>query len=103
MPSSHRFFSATIVAGRLHILGLPSTGPWDFARLEWRDEAEVGTLVNPRAGDRKITTRKELQAVVTTPAIPSRFLWIHESLVEEARRLWEGAKDGTRNDEALDL
>ena len=96
MPSSHRFFSATIVAGRLHILGLPSTGPWDFARLEWRDEPEVGTLVNPRAGDRKITTREELQALVTASAVPSRFLWIHESLVEEARRLWEGTK-GARN------
>ena len=96
MPSVHRFFSATVVAGRLHILGLPSTGPWDFARLEWRHEPEVDTLVNPRAGDRKITMREELQAIVTTSAVPRRFLWIHESLVEEARRLWEGTK-GARN------
>ena len=102
MPSPNRFFSATVVAGRLHILGLPRGGPWDPARLEWREASEVDTLVNPRAGDRKISTREGLQAIMTPSAAPRRFLWIHESLVDEARRLWEGT-DAARNDGVLEL
>jgi hypothetical protein len=102
MLSSDRFFSATVVAGRLHILGLPRGGPWDPARLEWREASEVDTLVNPRAGDRKISTREGLQAIMTPSATPSRFLWIHESLVGEARRLWEET-DPARSNGVLEL
>ena len=92
MASSDRFFSATIVAGRLHVLGLARGGTWDSSRLEWREEPGLDVLLNPRAGDRKVTTREELQAIVTAPpgTFATRFLWIHEGLTEEARRLWEG-------------
>lgn len=96
MASPDRFFSATVIAGRLHVLGLARGGPWAPARLEWREEPGVDTLINPRAGDRKVTVREELEAIVNAPAgtIPPRFLWIHERLVEEARRLWEGGPSG---------
>ncbi len=87
--ASNRFFSATIIAGRLHILGLSQGGPWDSSRLEWRDEPGLDTLVNPRAGDRKVWTREELEDIVRASTTPTRFLWIRESLVEETRRLWE--------------
>lgn len=89
MSSPDRFFSATIVRARLHILGLARGGPWTPGRLEWRDESEVEVLINPRAGDRKLRTKDELDAVVAGAAEPTRFLWIHEHLVEDARRLWE--------------
>ncbi len=95
MPSPDRFFSATIVLGRLHILGLARGGPWNAARLEWRQEPELDVLMNPRAGDRKVTTGGALEAIVTTPPVPTRFLWVHESLVEEARRLWERPNEET--------
>ncbi len=95
MPSPDRFFSATIVAGRLRILGLARGGPWNADRLEWRQEPELDVLMNPRAGDRKVTTRDALEAIVTTPTVRTRFLWIHESLVEEARRLWERPNEET--------
>jgi len=80
-----------MIAGRLHILGLARGGPWTPARLEWREESVLDILLNPRAGDRKVLSREELEAVVKAPAgsIRTRFLWIHEDLVEEARRLWE--------------
>lgn len=92
MASPDRFFSATVIAGRLHILGLARGGPWIPARLEWRGEPELDTLINPRAGDRKVTSRGDLEDVMTAPAgtRPMRFLWIHEALVEDARLLWEG-------------
>jgi hypothetical protein len=91
MASPDRFFSATVIAGRLHILGLPQGGPWTPARLEWREEPGLDILVNPKAGDRKVTSREELEAVVKAPAgtVRARFLWIREDLVDEARRLWE--------------
>lgn len=84
------------MAGRLHVLGLPQGGPWDPSRLEWREEPELDTLVNPRAGDRKVTTREELEAIVqATRTPPTRFLWIHERLVKEAHRLWDRPLRGT--------
>jgi hypothetical protein len=91
MASSDRFFSATVIAGRLHILGLARGGPWTRGRLEWREESVLDALVNRRAGDRKVTSREELEAIIQAPAgeVRTRFLWIHEDLVEEARRLWE--------------
>lgn len=86
-----------VMAGRLHVLGLPQGGPWDPSRLEWREEPELDTLVNPRAGDRKVTAREELEAIVQAPTgtPPTRFLWIHERLVEEAHRLWNRPLRGT--------
>lgn len=91
MASPDRFFSATTIAGRLHILGLARGGPWNATRLEWREEPGLDTLLNSRAGDRKVRSREELEAAVNAPAggMPTRFLWIHEALVEDARRLWE--------------
>lgn len=91
MASPDRFFSATVIAGRLHILGLARGGPWTPGRLEWREESVLDSLVNQRAGDRKIASREELEAIIQAPveAMRTRFLWIHEDLVEEARRLWE--------------
>ena len=91
MASPNRFFSATVIAGRLHILGLARGGPWTPGRLEWREESVLDFLVNQRAGDRKIASREELEAIIQAPAgaMRTRFLWIHEDLVEEARRLWE--------------
>ena len=93
MQTPDRFFSATVVAGRLHILGLARGGPWNAGRLEWRQEPELDVLVNPRAGDRKVTTREELESIVMTPTVPIRFLWIHERLLEDARRLWEANEE----------
>jgi hypothetical protein len=90
-PWRSRFFSATIIAGRLHVLGLASGGPWDPTRLEWRTEADVHTLMNPRAGDRKVLRPGDLEGLLAAPpeVRPSRFLWIREDLLEEARRLWK--------------
>ncbi len=40
---------------------------------------------------RKARTREELEAVMKEPrgVSPTREVWVHESLVDEARRLWE--------------
>jgi hypothetical protein len=58
--------------------------------LEWDDEAFVDILHSTRQTDRKVRTREELEAVMQEPKRAStREVWMHESLVDEARRLWE--------------
>jgi hypothetical protein len=87
---SDRYFPATILGGHLHVRGLPDWGPWNPSRLECDDEAFVDILLSRRQADRKVRTREELEAVMKEPKrAPTREVWMHESLVDEARRLWE--------------
>jgi hypothetical protein len=48
-------------------------------------------ILSPITGDRKIRTREELEVVMEEPlkVAPTRYIWMHESLVDDARRLWE--------------
>ena len=48
-------------------------------------------ILSEVTGDRKVRTPEELEGVMKEPrgAAPTRYVWMHESLVEEARRLWE--------------
>jgi hypothetical protein len=91
VASSDRYFPATILGGRLHVRGLPDWGPWNLARLEWADEEFVNMFVGTDPIHRKARTREELEVVLNEPrgVSPTREVWIHESLVDEARRLWE--------------
>ncbi len=90
MASSDRYFPTTILGGHLHVRGIPDRGPWDPARFEWSDEEFVDLLLSNDPGHRKARTREELEAVMKEPKrAPSREVWMHESLVDEARRLWE--------------
>ena len=91
MASSDRFLPATILGGHLHVRGIPDWGPWNPSRLEWADEAFVDMLLSKNQADRKVRTREELEAVMKEPrnVAPTREVWMHESPVDDARRLWE--------------
>ena len=91
MASSDRYFPATILGGCLHIHGLPDFGQWNPAHLEWTDETFVDMFVSTDPIHRKARTREELEAVMKEPrgVSPTREVWMDESLVDEARRLWE--------------
>ncbi len=90
MASSNRYFPVTILGGRLHVRGIPDRGPWNPARFEWADEEFVDLLLSKDPGHRKARTHQELEAVIKEPKrAPSREVWMHESLVDETRRLWE--------------
>jgi hypothetical protein len=71
--------------------GFPTGAPGILQRLEWKDEAFVDMILSEITGDRNVRTPEELEAVMKEPrgAAPTRHVWIHESLVDEARRLWE--------------
>ena len=51
----------------------------------------MDAILRPGTGERKARTPEELQAALAEPqgTAPSRTLWLHASLLEEARRLWE--------------
>ncbi len=90
MVSWHRYFPATILGGHLHVRGLPDWGSWNPTKLEWADEEYVGMFVGVDPIHRKARTREELEAIMKEPRrAPTREVWMHENLVDEARRLWE--------------
>ncbi len=92
---SARFFAAAVVAGRLHVRGIPERGPWDSTRLEWAAEMEIDPCLVLEEGDRKIRTLEELREIIkaTMAEAAPRFVWIHQSLCDEVHRLWEKPGD----------
>ena len=87
--ASDRFFLATVMGGRLHLDGIPDWGPWEASRLHWWPEDHLD-LVLTTTRERKVRTPEELEAAIQEPmnVAPTRNVWIHESLEDEARRLW---------------
>ena len=47
-------------------------------------------ILSKITGDRKVRTREELEAAMKEPMGPAatRYVWMDESLVDDARRLW---------------
>jgi hypothetical protein len=93
-PMGDHFFAAVFLEGNLHIHGIPERGPWDFTKLRWLTERELDAVLVPAAGDRRIRTRADLNGVLMEPKrpAPTHQIWIHESLLDDARRLWERAR-----------
>jgi hypothetical protein len=86
-----RFFAATILGGRLLVHGIPQWGPWAPTRFEWATEPEINPSHVAAAEDGQIWTIEGLRAALRKPSgtARARLVWIHESLIDEARRLWE--------------
>ena len=91
----NRFFSATVMGGRLHVTGVPEWGPWDSAGLDWWPEDKLDLILAGGTYGEKVRTLEELEAALKAPmkVVPTRSVWIHESLEGDARRLWEGMRD----------
>lgn len=89
-----RFFSATAMAGRLHLLDISDFGPWDSSRIVFHDEQEVD-LILTRMMIRKVQTIEELddalKASENTPGSAS--FHVHESLLDAAKQRWEEMHD----------
>jgi hypothetical protein len=83
------FFSARIDSNKLHVLGPSAQSWWDPRRFNWWAKADVRAMLNPRAGDRFVTTHEELRAALLEPVgrCGPRLVWVHESLVDEVKRL----------------
>jgi len=89
VDGGNRFFSATVLAGRLYLQGVSERGPWDARHLVWWKEAQVVAVFNPNVGDRLIRTADELEAALKASALrplPTLKLWVMEGMQEEARK-----------------
>ena len=88
--SADRFFPATIMGGRLHVTGAGEGRPWDSSQLDWWREDELDLILAKGEYGEKIRTPEELETVLRPPitVAPARRVWIHESLEDDARRLW---------------
>jgi len=91
---AERFFRASARAGSLQVLDLHEWEPWEPARIQYRNQAEVEWLIRIRGDDpRVIRTVTELDAVITESAEPRLVtLYISEDLLDEARRRWEAVQ-----------
>ena len=98
MNNSTRFFLATVLGGRLHVDGIPEWGHWESSRLHWWPEDHLDKILST-IGGRKIRTTEELDVAINEPmtVAPTRNVWIHESLEDEAQRMWEvGGTEGAK-------
>jgi hypothetical protein len=65
--------------------------------LEYNTEPEITPGLVPAAGDRIVWTSEELKAAVTAhPKPTAKTLWVHESLEDETKRLWETRTRGSQ-------
>jgi hypothetical protein len=79
--------------GRLYPNGIPEWGPWEASRLHWWPEDHLDLILST-TGERKVRTVEELEAAIKEPmtVAPTRNVWIHESLEDEARRVCEAGR-----------
>lgn len=70
---------------------LAEGSPWDSSRLDWWREDQLDLILAGGAYGEKIRTLQELDTALRAPAgiAPTRRVWIHESLEDDARHLWE--------------
>jgi hypothetical protein len=89
-----RYFKATALAGNLHLNDLGDWDLWQPSRLDYRDEAEVRWLLRASAVGRRIvrTVAELATAVEDSASSRSIYLYIHETLLEDARCRWEETK-----------
>lgn len=89
---AERYFSAVAMGGGLHVQGISDDQcAWESRQLVWFSEQQVKLISQPLAGDRKAKTRDELEQTVRASerGLPTIKLWVHESLEDAARKLWE--------------
>lgn len=88
---AERFFRARARVGDLHFVDLNDWEPWEPSRIAYRNEAEVRWLMRARSTTRRIIrTAVELGAAIDDSADSrSIYLYVQESLLDEARSRWE--------------
>ncbi len=89
-----RFFRATALCGRLHLIDLADWESWEPRKIQYRDQVEVQWLVRASGGERRvIRTVAELHAAISESVEPRAvYLYVHDSLLDATRRCWEDLK-----------
>lgn len=85
-----RFFSATAMAGRLHVNDIGEYASWDPARIAYIVEHDLDAIL-PRMVVAKVRTVAELDdLIVRSQGRPGSIsMFVHEDLLGAARERWE--------------
>jgi hypothetical protein len=87
---AERYFSAMVLGGRLYIQGVSDNRPWN-PRITFHPEQVAHELTGIYPKDRKIRSEEELREAARTSRseFGAHTVWIPESLLALARRVWE--------------
>lgn len=85
-----RYFNGTVLGGQLYIQGVSDYGPWN-PHITYQPEDVADELASIYPKDRKIRSEEELreEALASRTEAGAHTVWIPESLLEAARRVWE--------------
>lgn len=88
-----RYFSATVLGGKLYIQGVSDYGPWE-PRIAFHSEKVADELTSIYPKSLKIRSEEELRETTITSRTEfgARSVWIPESLLDAARRVWEESR-----------
>lgn len=92
-----RYFCATTQGQRLYIDGVGEHGDWNTDQLVFYSAEVVSMLLKPHPQNRRVHTVQELQAAVDESGLPAYRVYIHETLVEASRQIWEASRFHVRN------
>jgi hypothetical protein len=90
---AERYFSATVLGGRLYIQGVSDYGPWN-PRIAFYPEEVADTLTSIYPTDRKIHSEEELREAVraSETEFGARTVRAPESLLDVTRKVWEESR-----------
>lgn len=89
-----RFFLGNAVWGCLRLRDIPDRGSWDPDRIAYWDETYLDGISRLALIGQKVRSMAEMdEALAASRQAPGiRMLWIHEDLLDGARRRWEAAQ-----------
>jgi cell division septation protein DedD len=94
-----KFFFGAAVGGHLRLRDIPDWGYWNSTRIVYWDEAHIDGALRLASAGEKIWSTVELDdAIEMSFDLPGvQALWIHESLLGQARVHWKAARRTVRN------
>lgn len=94
-----KFFFGAAVGGRLRLRDIPDWGYWKSRNIAYWDETHIEGMPRLASLGQKVWSADELdEAIVASLDLPGvQALWIHDSLLGEARRRWKESRRTVRN------
>ncbi len=94
MHRSVRFFHATAMVGRLHLLDIGDWGSWDPARIDLVEQEYVDAI-SADMGAREVRTVEELDvSLQDSQGKPGSItLYFREDLLDAARERWQRMRE----------
>jgi hypothetical protein len=88
-----KFFFGAAAAGHLRLRDIPDGSEWDPKRIVYWDEIYIDGVSRLAQAGQKVRSAAELDDLLAASRqLPAtRWLWIHEGLLDEAKRRWRAS------------